>query len=119
MDAETFDKLIATKYEHGLPVPHDVFDEFLDCTEARNLSERIKDAHLVHSYAVSADNHWCDLPNSLIPFMWVRQPNHFDYYCFDTDAQTDSNCSIAVFAIHTTVHSWPDFESFLRWLRTQ
>jgi len=119
MDSATFDILIATENEHGLPVSHDLFDDFLAFTRDANLSERIGDAHLVDSYAATSENHWSDLPDNLIPFLWVRQPNHFDYYCFDTDTRTDTNCSVAVFAIHATVHDWPDFESFLKWLKLQ
>ena len=112
MDALFFDNLISSAFDHGLPVPHDLFDDFLSLTQADRF-------HLITSYATSPENHWLDLdsPNNLIPFMWVRQPKHCDYYCFDTSSMTDGDCAVAVFAIHAIVHDWPDFDSFLQGLR--
>ena len=80
------------------------------------------DAHIVDSYADTSENHWNDVTHksdNLIPFLWVQQPNHVDYYCFDIDSRTDTNCSIALFAVHTTVHDWPNFESFLQSVKPQ
>ena len=122
LNSATFDILITKKHEQGLPVPHCSFDDFLAVTRDANFSERLGDAHIVDSYADTSESHWNDLPDkpdNLIPFLWVRQPNHVDYYCFDIDSQTDTNCSIAVFAVHATVHVWPDFESFLQWVKLQ
>ena len=119
LNSATFDKLIAKKHGQGLPVPHCSFDDFLALTRDTNLSERLGDAHIVDSYADTSENHWNDLPDNLIPFLWVRQKNHVDYYCFDIDSPTDTNCSIAVFAVHATVRVWPNFESFLQWVKLQ
>ena len=119
MNSVSFDKLIASVFHHGLPVPHDLFDEFLALAQTQELNDRIGDAQVANTYQSSPDNHWCDLPDALIPFMWVRQPEHFDYYCFDTKSKTKNECSVAVFAVHTVVHDWPSFQSFLQWLTQQ
>ena len=119
MDSKRFDNMLASVFGQGLPVCHDLFDEFITEIESNDIADRIGDAHIVTDFESSPDNHWCQLHDELIPFMWVRQPNHFDYYCFDLRSQTNDDCRVTVFAVDYTVNDWPNFNSFLQWLRIQ
>jgi len=51
----------------------------------------------------------------LVPFLVDPQPAHRDYYCFDRDSPAPEH-AVVVFAVHTTVASWPNFTSWLAWL---
>jgi len=55
------------------------------------------------------------LPGELIPFLAERQPQHVDYYAFDTSTNSPE-FRVVVFAVHTVVAEWDNFDSFYAWL---
>jgi hypothetical protein len=55
------------------------------------------------------------LPTQYLPFLLQKQPNHIDFYAFDTESTSPEFC-VAVFAVHTSVEAWDNFDTFLAWL---
>jgi hypothetical protein len=52
-----------------------------------------------------------------LPFLLEKQPNHVDFYGFDTFTQAPE-FRVAVFAKHAFVEDWDSFAHFLAWLQT-
>jgi hypothetical protein len=57
------------------------------------------------------------LPPTLVPFMCERQPATLDVYAFDDGAAGDPR--VVVWSDHAVVADWPDFDAFVRWLRSE
>ena len=116
MDTKTISESFLNAFGRDLPAVSDSFDEFIGMAKSGELQRRIGDTHVIEIYG---ENDSWELQKNLIPFMWVQQPNHVDYYCYKLNPNNKPDCAIEVFAVHTSVHGWPNFQSFLQWLKIQ
>ena len=115
LDIQSLSKSFYETYDRHLPVPIAPFNDFLAMARTGELAKRIRGCCVVDGYTAAPRN----IPKNLVPFMWVQQLNHIDQYCFDLNSEAKLDCAIEVFAIHAPVARWPDFESFLEWVRLQ
>ena len=116
LDIQSLSKSFFDTYNRHLPVPVEPFSNFLAMARTGELAKRINGCHVVDGYTTDCLR---NLPENLVPFMWVQQLNHIDQYCFDLNSDAKLNCAIEVFAVHAPVARWPHFESFLTWVRLQ
>ena len=116
MEIQSLSKSFFDTYDRHLPVPVEPFSDFLSMAKTGELEQRIRRCHVVDGYTTDCLR---SLPENLVPFMWVQQPNHIDHYCFDLNSDAQLDCAIEVFAVHAPVARWPDFASFLEWVRLQ
>ena len=117
MDAKSFNAELQSGYGISLPAKHELFDEFLRVYASPGFSQRMGDAYIVATADVIREIHRQGCPRWITPFMYVQQPNHCDYYGFDTTRKLGDECPVAVFAVHTIVHEWQHFGAFLDWVK--
>jgi len=96
----------------------DRFEEFSAISENEHFSDFMPHAQILSSVADIRLAYQNDLPNRYIPFLLEGQPAHVDYYVFDTST-TPPEFQVSIFAVHTLVHNWSNFESFLAWLKAR
>jgi hypothetical protein len=102
------------------PSFHARFPELLEIAQSNSRFKKIfPNTRLITTLPDIRDTHRNGLPTRYIPFlMQTQQPAHTDYYAFDKKAQAIEK-PVCVFAIHTIVEQWDNFEAFLAWLGEQ
>ncbi len=118
MDPHSF--FAAVKSDFGFSFPRsfrETFNEFVHLLATPDFACRFGDANAVTSADCIRELHALDCPSSIIPFMWVQQPGFRDYYGFSPLAESTDECPVVVFADHAVVHDWPDWDSFVDWVK--
>ncbi len=110
------DQLRATERESGFLYPTSFWSivyQLQALTEDPGFAKAFHEVRTASSQDVK-DAHNLGLDYSVFPFMCDPQPAHVDYYCVGCDSP-----EILVFAIHTIVAGWPNFEAFIDSARQQ
>ena len=118
MDTKSFAQ--KTETEFGFTCPSTflkLHGDFLAFSKTPAFSQKFGDAHVVTDADEIADLHDQCCPKWIIPFLWVQQPGHRDYYGFNTSDPPRSESYVSVFAQDVVVEDWPSFESFLNWAK--
>ena len=118
MDIKAFAQDIETEFGFACPSTFlELHADFLAFADTSTFARKFGDAHLVTSAEDVVDLHTQCCPKQIIPFLWVQNPTARDYYGFNTSDPPRTEWPVSVFAVHTVVHGWPSFESFLNWAK--
>ena len=118
MDTKAFAHDIETVFGFACPSTFlELHADFLAFADTSTFARKFGDAHLVTSAEDVVDLHTQCCPKQIIPFLWVQNPTARDYYGFNTSDPPRTEWPVSVFAVHTVVHGWPSFESFLNWAK--